>query len=244
MLLAGVKTVLQLLLNLSHLESREGKCNLEFLAVKFDKVLSDFLAVKFWLASLFKVWLLGDPPGVPGLLNVLDAVLTFSGVFNFSASCLNLLVFLSWLPDLPDPDSFLLVVFLIPKSDTVIISTPPPSILANSFHLCTLGLPLVLMLLLLWLILLVFSLAAELDNVIFSGGTCSVIELLLLPLVGVLLLPWLLVLVVEVAVVAQWPISFFSGIHPLGVVCFGRWGTCSVIELLLLWLLGLLLLLW
>ena len=244
MLLAGVKTVFKLLLNFSHLESKEGKCNLEFLAVKFDLVLSGFLAVKFWLASLFKVWLLGDPPGVPGLLNVLDAVLTFSGVFNFSASCLNLLVFFSWLPDLPDPDSFLLVVFLIPKSDTVIISTPPPSILANSFHLCTLWLPLVLVLLLLWIILLVVFLAAELDNVIFSCWTCSVIELLLLTLVGVLLLPWWLVLVVEVAVVAQWPLSFFSGIHPLGVVCFGRWGTCSVIELLLLWLLGLLLLLW
>ena len=241
MLLAGVKTALLLLLNFSHLESKEGKFNLESLAVKFDLILSGFLAVKFWLASLFKVWLLGDPPGVPGLLKMLDAVLTFPGVLIFFASCLYLLVFLSWLPD---PDSFLLVVFLIPMSDTVIISTPPPSILANSFHLCTLGLPLVLVLLLLWIILLVVFLAAGLDIVIFSCWTCSVIELLLLTLVGVLLLPWWLVLVVEVAVVAQWPISFFSGIHPLGVVCFGRWGTCSVIELLLLWLLGLLLLLW
>ena len=96
MLLAGVKTVLQLLLNFSHLESKEGKCNLEFLAVKFDKVLSDFLAVKFWLASLFKVWLLGDPPGVLALLRKLDAVLTalfFCGVVIFISSCLYLLVF-------------------------------------------------------------------------------------------------------------------------------------------------------
>ena len=92
-MLAGVKTVLHLLLKFSHLESKEGKFILEALAVWFEEILSGFLAVKLWLANLFNVWLLGDPPGVLALLRKLDAVLTFCGVVIFISSCLHLLVF-------------------------------------------------------------------------------------------------------------------------------------------------------
>ena len=111
-------------------------------------------------------------------------------------------------------------------SDTVTISTSPPSILVNSFHLCTLWLLLLLMLLLLWIILLVFP-AVKLLVVVFLGGTCSDIELLL----WVLLLLWGFLL----GLVLVWGDAC--------IVLFGR--TCLLFELsVLLLLVGMLLLLW